>query len=54
MKYEFKTIIKWDDGWYIAFCDEIPGANGQGQTVDEALESMYEAIELVPDEASRK
>lgn len=47
MKNEIKAIIEWDDGWYIAFCDEIPGANGQGRTVDEALDSLEEAITLV-------
>ncbi|MXY48848.1 MAG: type II toxin-antitoxin system HicB family antitoxin [Gemmatimonadetes bacterium] len=47
MKNEFKAIIEWDDGWYIAYCDEIPGANGQGRTVDEALDNLDKAITLV-------
>lgn len=47
MKNEFKATIERDDGWYIAFCDEIPGANGQGRTADEALDSLDEAIALL-------
>ena len=33
--------------WYIAYCLEIPGANGQGRTPDEACESLVEAIALI-------
>lgn len=47
MKNEFDAIIECDEGWYIAYCDEVSGANGQGRTVDEALESLAEAIALV-------
>ena len=47
MRNEFKAIIEWDEGWYIAYCDEVPGANGQGRTVDEALYSLDEAIALI-------
>ena len=32
---------------YIAYCPEVPGANGQGQTKQEARESLAEAISLV-------
>ncbi|MCY4544854.1 MAG: type II toxin-antitoxin system HicB family antitoxin [Gemmatimonadetes bacterium] len=31
----------------VAFCPEIPEANGQGATKDEARESLAEAIALV-------
>jgi len=30
MRNEFTAIIERDGDWYIAFCPEIPGANGQG------------------------
>jgi predicted RNase H-like HicB family nuclease len=36
MKSKFTAIIEKDEGWYIAYCPEIPGANGQGKTVAEA------------------
>lgn len=47
MKNEFMAIIERDGEWFIAFCPEIPGANGQGRTKDEARESLAEAIELI-------
>jgi predicted RNase H-like HicB family nuclease len=47
MKNEFTAIIERDGEWYIAYCPEIPGANGQGRTKDEARENLAEAIELI-------
>jgi predicted RNase H-like HicB family nuclease len=44
---EFTAIIEQDGAWYIAYCLEIPGANGQGHTPDEARESLAEAIALI-------
>ena len=32
MRNEFTAIIEQDGDWYIAYCPEIPGANGQGRT----------------------
>jgi predicted RNase H-like HicB family nuclease len=32
---------------YIGFVEELPGANTQGATLDEARENLKEAIELV-------
>ena len=47
MHNEFTAIIERDEGWYIAYCPEIPGANGQGKTKDEARENLAEAIALI-------
>ena len=47
MRNEFTAIIEKDDDWYIAYCPEIPGANGQGRTKEEVLESLSEAIYLI-------
>jgi len=47
VKHEFTAIIERDGEWYIAYCPEIPGANGQGQTRDEARASLAEAIALI-------
>ena len=47
MVNEFTAIVERDGEWYIADCPEIPGANGQGKTKDEALESLAEAIALI-------
>jgi len=47
MHNEFTAIIEEDEGWFIAYCPEIPGANGQGSTVEESRESLAEAINLI-------
>ena len=47
MRNEFTAIIERDGEWYIAYCPEIPGANGQGATKEEARESLAGAITLV-------
>lgn len=47
MKHEFTAIIERDGEWYIAYCREIPGANGQGKTREEARTSLSEAIALI-------
>jgi len=47
MRNEFTAIVEQDEGWFIAYCPEVPGANGQGRTKDEALGSLRDAIELI-------
>ena len=48
MKAEFTAIIESaEEGGYWAICPEVPGANGQGETVEEATASLKEAIELL-------
>ncbi len=47
MPNEFTAIVERDGDWYIAYCAEIPGANGQGRTKEEAVNSLAEAIKLV-------
>jgi predicted RNase H-like HicB family nuclease len=34
---------------YIAFVEELPGSNTQGDTLEEARENLREAVELVLD-----
>ena len=34
---------------YIAFVEELPGANAQGETLDEARRNLSEAVDLVID-----
>ena len=50
MHNEFTAIIERDGDWHIAYCPEIPGANGQGSTKDEARENLAEAIALIPED----
>jgi len=47
MHNEFTAVIEQDGDWFIAYCPEIPGANGQGKTKDECLRNLAEAIELI-------
>ena len=48
MKGEFTAIIESaPEGGYWAICPEIPGANGQGETVEEAKASLKQAIILI-------
>jgi len=47
MRNEFTMVIEQDGEWFIGYCPEIPGANGQGQTVEECREDLAEAIALV-------
>ena len=47
MHNEFNAIIERDGEWFITYCPEIPGANGQGKTKKECLENLTEAIKLI-------
>jgi predicted RNase H-like HicB family nuclease len=47
MRNEFTAIIERDGEWYISYCPEIPGANGQGRTKAEARKSLADAIALI-------
>ena len=47
MKHEFTAIYERDGDWYIGYCPEVPGANGQGRTKEECRDNLAEAIALV-------
>jgi predicted RNase H-like HicB family nuclease len=48
MKGEVTAIIeKAPEGGYWAICPEVPGANGQGETIEEAKECLKEAVSLI-------
>ena len=47
MRNEFTAVVERAGDWHIAYCPEIPGANGQGRTRDEARASLAEAIALI-------
>ena len=50
MRNEFTAIVERDEDWFVAYSLEIPGANGQGRTKQEALENLSEAIALIPED----
>ncbi len=48
MKGEFTAVIEAaEEGGYWAFCPEVSGANGQGETVEEAKTDLAAAIVLI-------
>jgi predicted RNase H-like HicB family nuclease len=47
MRNEFTAVFERDGDWIIAYCPEIPGANGQGRTKEEARTSLIDAITLI-------
>jgi predicted RNase H-like HicB family nuclease len=47
MHNEFTAIVEKDGEWFISYCPEIPGANGQGRTKQESLQSLADAISLI-------
>ncbi|MGH9806329.1 MAG: type II toxin-antitoxin system HicB family antitoxin [Terriglobia bacterium] len=47
MRNEFTAVIEQDADWFIAYSPEVPGANGQGRTKEEARRSLSEAIALI-------
>ncbi len=44
MHNEFTAIFEQDGDWLIAYCPEIPGANGQGRTRDRPRTGAVEAV----------
>jgi predicted RNase H-like HicB family nuclease len=47
MRNEFTAIVERDGDWCVAYCAEVPGANGQGRTREECLRNLAEAIALI-------
>ena len=47
MQNEFTAIFEKDEDWYVAYCPEIPGAYGQGRTIEDCRSSLAGAIGLI-------
>ncbi len=47
MNLKLTTVFRKVPEGYVAFVEELPGANTQGATLEEARENIKEAIELV-------
>ena len=47
MKNTYTTIIKRDGDFWIGYVKELPGANSQGETLEEVRENLKEAIALI-------
>jgi len=53
MRNEFTAIVEQDGPWYIAYCAEVPGANGQGRSRAECIANLREAIVLILDTGAK-
>ena len=47
MSNTYTAIFERDGDWYVAYCPEVPGANGQGGTKEDARASLAGAIDLI-------
>lgn len=47
MTNQFHAIFERDNDWFVAYCPEIPGANGMGKTKEECRQNLIEAIRLI-------
>ena len=47
MHNEFTAIIERDGKWFVAYCPEVPGANGQGKSKAACLQDLSAAIALI-------
>ena len=49
--YDFKVILEPDEtGGYVISCPSLPGCYSQGETIEQALENIKEAIALCTEE----
>ena len=46
MPYKVTVIIEKDEHGYYAFCPELEGCHSQGDSLEEVLDNIKEAIEL--------
>jgi predicted RNase H-like HicB family nuclease len=47
MTVELTAVFRRVPEGYIAFVEELPGANTQGATLEEARENLREAVQLI-------
>jgi len=52
--YDFKVLLEPDEtGGYAVSCPALPGCHSQGDTIEEALSNIKEAIELCLEDMGR-
>lgn len=47
MENHFTAVFEQDGPWWIGYVEELPGANTQGATLEEARENLKEAVAMV-------
>jgi len=53
MHNEFTAVVERDGKWFVGYCPEVPGANGQGRTKKNCLENLAEAVALILEDRRR-
>lgn len=43
----FTAVYEFDGEWWIGYVEELPGANTQGRTLDEARDNLKDAVQLL-------
>lgn len=44
---QLTAVFEKVDEWWLGYVEELPGANTQGKTMDEARENLREAVQLI-------
>jgi predicted RNase H-like HicB family nuclease len=44
---KFTAVFEQDGEWWIGYLEELPGANTQGRTLEEARENLKDAVKLL-------
>jgi predicted RNase H-like HicB family nuclease len=44
---QFHAIYEREGEWFVAFCPEIPEANGMGKTKAKCIENLIDAIRFI-------
>ena len=47
MANESTAVFERGGQWYVGYCPEIPGADGQGKTKNEARANLAEAVAVI-------
>jgi len=47
MQGKFTAVFEQDGDWWIGYIEELPGANTQGHTLEEARANLQEAAQLI-------
>jgi len=44
---KFTAVFEQEGEWWIGYVEELPGANTQGQNLEEGRENLKEAVQLI-------
>ncbi|MBM3327602.1 MAG: type II toxin-antitoxin system HicB family antitoxin [Calditrichaeota bacterium] len=43
---KYTAVFQQDGEWWVGWIEELPGANTQGKTIEEARENLIEAVQM--------